>query len=110
MTSEPCVNTTLPSKVAVFLASSAVMLFDSMLTGLSRSARSANAGAVASVHITASAKAPADRLLSGRRIERAFDLGLQGELLLGLIDDHADPGQSRSPVGNGDRLVRPKDA
>src|SRR5882724_11567576 len=108
--SDPCVNTTLPSNVAVFLASSAVMLSDSMVRGFSRSARSASAGAAGSAAIAARAKIAAHRLLFKRRIEGAFDLRLQRELLLVLVDDHADPGKGRVTVGNRDRLIAAQDA
>src|SRR4029077_17733315 len=108
MTSEPCVSTTFPSKIAVFFASSAVMLSDSMLTGLSRSARSASAGAHASIESTISAAAR--RLLPRRNIERAPHLGLQRELLLVLVDDQPDARQSRLPVGKRHRLVRSQDS
>src|SRR5882672_6153295 len=105
MTSDPCVSITFPSKVAVFFASSAVMLSDSMLTGLSRSARSASAGAPASIE-SATISAPARRLVPRRNIERAPHLGSQRELLLVLVDDQPDTRQGRLPVGNRHRLVR----
>src|SRR5262245_6864568 len=103
MMSEPCVSTTLPSKVAVFFASSAVMLFDSMFTGLSRSPRSASAGA-ASTDIAAITMATG-RLLPEGRIEGASDLRLERELLFGPVDDHADAGDCRPSIGNRYGLV-----
>src|SRR5262245_15552054 len=109
MTSDPCVNTTFPSNVAIFLPSSAVILSDSMFTGLSRSARSANAGSAASIHIAASTWVTEDKLLPGWHIERAPNLRLQRELLLGLVDYQPDSGQGRSSVGNRDRLIRAND-
>src|SRR5882672_6698189 len=109
MTSDPCVSTTFPSKVAIFFASSAIMLSDSMLTGLSRSARSASAGAPASIN-SAAISGAARRLVPRRNIERAPHLGLQRELLLVLVDDQADARQGRLPVGNRHRLVRPQDS
>src|SRR5882672_1329839 len=105
MMSEPWVSTTLPSNVAVFCASSAVRRSDSMFTGLSRSLRSANAGADASTH---AARASAAGLLPRRCIVSASDLGLERELLLGLVEDHADPRQGRLPVRDCDRLIGPK--
>src|SRR5690242_11505382 len=110
MTSDPCVSTTFPSNVAVFLASSAIMLFDSMLSGLSRSARSASAGPAAHVHVAARARAATPPLLLRRRIERAFDLRLQGELLLVPVYDHADAAERRVSVGDRHTLVRAEDS
>src|SRR5690349_22233061 len=110
MTSDPCVSTTFPSNVAVFLASSAIMLFDSMLSGLSRSARSASAGPAAHVHVAATARAAMPPLLLGRCIERAFDLRLQRKLLPVLVYDHADAAERRVSVGDRHTLVRTEDS
>src|SRR5215831_14037543 len=110
MMSVPCVSTTLPSNVAVFCASSALMVFDSMLIGLSRSPRSARAGGATSADAAASTSPATQRLLPRPRIERAFDLRLQRELLPRLVENQADPRQRRSPVGNRHRLVGAQDA
>src|SRR5258708_12513031 len=88
MIREPWVSTTFPSKVAILLASSAIMLSDSMLTGFSRSARSARADPAANAHSAARPRAAAaPALFPGRRIERALDLRLQRELLF-LVTHH----------------------
>src|SRR5882762_10181161 len=106
MTREPCVSTTFPSKVAIFLASSAIMLSDSMLTGFSRSARSARADPAANVHAAARPRAAAaPALFPGRRIEGGLDLGLQRELLFFVVHHHADPAQNRTSFRNRDCLV-----
>src|SRR5690242_13084083 len=110
MTSDPCVSTTFPSNVAVFLASSAIMLSDSMLSGFSRSARSASAGPIAHVHVAARARAAMPPLLLGRRIERALDLRLQRVLLLVPVYNHADAAQRRASVGDRHTLVRAEDS
>src|SRR5262245_27674053 len=108
MMSEPCVSTTFPSNVAVFCASSAVKRSDSMFTGLSRSPRSADAGADASRHAAARASAEAAGLLPRRRIVGPSHLGLKRELLLGLVENHADPREGRLAVSDRDRLVGPQ--
>src|SRR5882672_8700112 len=105
MKSEPWVSTTFPSKVVTFLASSAIMLSDSILTGLSRSVRSASAGPASAHHVARPRAAAARALFPVRRIEDALDLGLQRELVLLRVHDHADPGQDRAPLGDGDGVV-----
>src|SRR5713101_8295043 len=106
MMSEPWISTTFPSKVATFFASSAIMLSDSIFSGLSRSARSALAGPVASAHHVARPRAAAARaLFPVRRIEDALDLRLQRELALLRVHDHADPGQDRASLGDRDGVV-----
>src|SRR6266545_6726411 len=110
MMSEPWVSTTFPSKAATFFASSAIRLSDSILTGLSRSARSALAVAVSSAHHVAIASAAAaSALFPVRRIEGALDLRLQHELVLLRVHDHAYPGQDRASIGDGDGMVRARD-
>src|SRR5712671_6685394 len=105
MMSEPWVSTTFPSKVAIFLASSAIMLSDSMLTGFSRSARSARADPAAKAHAAARPRAAAPALFPGRRIEGGPDLRLQRELLFLVVHHHADPAQNRTSFRNRDCLV-----
>src|SRR5207247_10130806 len=81
MTSEPWTSTTFPSKVETFLASSEIMLSDSMLIGLSRSAFSASADSDVNAHIAARPRAAAARaLFPGWHIKDALDLRLQHEL------------------------------
>src|SRR6266705_417129 len=110
MTSEPWTSTTFPSKVETFLASSEIMLSDSMLIGLSRSALSASAEADVNAHIAARPRAAAARaLFPGWHIKDAFDLRLQHELLIVLVHDHYDPCQDRAPLGNRDRVIRARD-
>src|SRR6266851_5467853 len=106
MTREPWVSTTFPSKVAIFLASSAIMLSDSMLTDFSRSARSAKADPAANAHAAARPRAAAaPALFPGRRIEGGLDLRLQRELLFLVVHHHADPAQNRTSLRNRDCLV-----
>src|SRR5260221_13928446 len=106
MTREPCVSTTFPSRVAIFLASSAIMLSDSILTGFSRSARSAKADPAANAHAAARPRAAAaPALFPGRRIEGGLDLRLQRELLFLVVHHHADPAQNRTSFRNRNRLV-----
>src|SRR6266571_5078248 len=100
MTSEPCVSATLPSKVATFFESSAIMLSDSMLMGLSRSARSASAGCEAAHAAAKTSAATARALFPGRRIEDALDLGLQRERVFVLFHHHPDSGQDRASRGD----------
>src|SRR5216117_965326 len=110
MTSEPWTSTTFPSKVETFLASSEIMLSDSILIGLSRSALSARADSDVNAHIAARPRAAAARaLFSGWHIKDAFDLRLQHELLIVLVHDHPDPCQDRAPLGNRDRVIRARD-
>src|SRR6266705_2996427 len=110
MTSEPWTSTTFPSKVETFLASSEIMLSDSILIGLSRSALSASADSDVNAHIAARPRAAAARaLFPGRHIKDAFDLRLQHELLIVLVHDHPDPCQDRAPLGNRDRVIRARD-
>src|SRR5882762_4883078 len=109
MTREPWVSTTFPSKVAIFLASSAIMLSDSILTGFSRSARSAKADPAANAHAAARPRAAAaPALFPGRRIEGGLDLRLQRELLFVVVNHHADSAQNRTSVRNRDRLLGTK--
>src|SRR5258706_4127566 len=107
MMSEPWVSTTFPSKVAIFLASSAIMLSDSMLTGFSRSARSARAEPAAHAHAAARPRAAAaPALFSGPRIAGGLDFGMQRGLLFVVGHQHSDPAQNRKSLRNRDRLVR----
>src|SRR5258706_10883114 len=106
MIREPWVSTTFPSKVAIFLASSAIMLSDSMLTGFSRSVRAARADPAANAHAAARPRAAAaPALFPGRRIEGGLDLRLQRELLFVIVHHHADSAQNRTSFRNRDRLV-----
>src|SRR5579864_316520 len=109
MTRVPRVRMTLPSKVAIFFTSSAFRLSDSILTGLSRSAFSASAAQARHAAETPSTTA-ASVLFFLRNIENTFHLGLQRELLLVLVDDHADAGQLRSALRDGHRAVGRGDA
>src|SRR6266849_2246177 len=110
MMSEPWVNTTFPSKVEAFLASSEIMLSASMLIGLSRSALSASADPAANAHIAARTRATVARaLFPGWHIKDALDLRLQHELLIVPVHHHPDPRQGRAPFGNRDRVIRTRD-
>src|SRR5882762_7063438 len=107
MMSEPWTSTTFPSKVETFLAPSEIMLSDSMLIGLSRSALSASADSDVNAHIAARPRAAAARaLFPGRHIKDALDLRLQHELLIVLIHNHPDPCQDRAALGNRDCVIR----
>src|SRR2546428_12789426 len=110
MMSEPWLSTTFPSKVEIFLASSEIMLSDSMLIGLSRSALSASADSDVNAHIAARPRAAAARtLFPGWHIEDALDLRLQHELLIVPVHHHPDPRQDRAPFGNRDCVIRARD-
>src|SRR2546427_400835 len=110
MMSEPWLSTTFPSKVEIFLASSEIMLSDSMLIGLSRSALSASADSDVNAHIAARPRAAAARaLFPGWHIKDALDLRLQHELLIVPVHYHPDPCQDRAPLGNRDRMIRARD-
>src|SRR5260370_38602482 len=106
MRSEPGVSRTFPSRVGFFLASSAIMLSDSMLTGFSRSARSARADPAANAHAAARPRAAAaPALFPGRRIGRGLDLRLQRELLFLVVHHHADTARNRTAFRKRDCLV-----
>src|SRR6266508_2760142 len=110
MMSETWVSTTFPSKVATFFASSEIMLSDSMLIGLSRSALSASADPAAKAHIAARPRAAAAcALFPGWHIKEALDLRLQHELLFVVVHHHPDPCQDRASFGNRDRVIRTHD-
>src|SRR6267378_3982445 len=110
MMSEPWTSTTFPSKVETFLAPSEIMLSDSMLIGLSRSALSASADSDVNTHIAARPRAAAARALFPRwHIKDALDLRLQHELLIVLVHNHPDPCQGRAPLGNRDGVIRTRD-
>src|SRR5260370_19936713 len=107
MMSEPWVSTTLPSKVATFFASSEIMLSDSMLIALSRSAFSASADPDVNAHIAARPRAAAaPALFPGWHIKDALNLRLHRELLIVLVHDHPDSRHDRTPLGNPDRAIR----
>src|SRR5204862_6843034 len=111
MMSEPWASTTFPSKVETFLASSEIMLSDTMLISLSRSALSASTDSEVNAHIAARPRAAAARaLFPGWDIKDVLDLRMQRELLIVLVHNHPEPCADGARLRNGDRVIRTRDS
>src|SRR5262245_15147892 len=103
----PCVSTTLPSNTATCFTSSAIMRSDSILTGFSRSARSARAESARTVKSKRSTARHTGS--SPLAVVGATDACLEFELAGLVVVIHSDPAEPRRTLEDDDAFRRARD-